>query len=375
MRDLAELDRWIRSELAITTQAVTRSMDAYDVYAATQRLVEFVDALSNWWVRRSRARFWRSGWDDDKRCAYETLYECLVTLTKLTAPFTPYASEAMYQNLVVRAGRGRESVHLDDWPEANPAAVDELLSKKIEAVRALVSLGLQVRTQAKIKVRQPLRAARVITSAPDLIDFSAAEQLKQELNVEREVETYGVENAEQYVEFRVKPSFRALGQRGLGREAQELKKLMGTLPSKDAGALAAKLMAGASATLAGVELRRDDIEVEFIAKEGFAAAGDRAGVVVLDTRMDDALRDRGLLRELQYRVQTLRKELGLEYTDRIRVAVVGNARVKQVVETYRDGLAAEVLAVEVSSSEPGERMEVRDLDVDGEAVRIGIARA
>ncbi len=370
-----ELDRWIRSELALTIRQVTECMDEYDVYAATQRLIAFVDALSNWWVRRSRARFWRSGWDDDKRGAYETLYECLVSVSKLTAPFTPYAAEAMYQNLVGRTGAGRESVHLEDWPEPDLASVDDQLSKKIEAVRALVSLGLQVRTQAKIKVRQPLRAARIITATPDLIDRSASAQLMQELNVEREVETYGVENAEQYVELLVKPSFRSLGKRGLGKEAQALKKAMGAMSSKDAGALASRLMAGGTVTMGGVELGREDIEVEFAARDGFAAAGDRAGVVVLDTRMDDGLRDRGLVRELQYRIQALRKELALEYTDRVRVAVLGGDRIRRVVEEYRDALAGEVLALEVSTTQVTSGMQMRELDVEGEAVRVGIVKA
>jgi isoleucyl-tRNA synthetase len=370
-----ELDRWIRSELALVTRRVTAFMDEYDVYAATQALVAFVDALSNWWVRRSRARFWRSGWDDDKRAAYDALYECLVSLSKLTAPFTPYAAEAMYQNLVGRTARGRESVHLEDWPEADLAAVDEGLSKKIEVVRALVSLGLQVRTQARIKVRQPLRAASIITTTPDLIDASAASQLMQELNVEREVEVYGVETADRYVEFHLKPNFRSLGKRGLGREAQALKRTMAAMASKEAGAVTSRLMVGDTVRLEGVELSREDVEVEFVAKEGFAAAGDRAGVVVLDTRMDEGLRDRGLLRELQYRVQALRKELGLEYTDRVRVAVLGSERVRRVIEQYKGDLAGEVLAVEISTTELAGSMVDRELDVEGEALRVGISRA
>ncbi len=266
-------------------------------------------------------------------------------------------------------------MHLEDWPEADMASVDAGLSRKIEAVRALVSLGLQVRTQAKIKVRQPLRAARIVTAAPELIDASAASQLMQELNVEREVETYGVENADEYVEFRIKPSFRSLGKRGLGKEAQVLKRRMGAMSSKDAGALASRLMVGGTATLDGVELSRDDIEVEFVAKEGFAAAGDRAGVVVLDTRLDDGLRDRGLVRELQYRIQALRKELALEYTDRIRVTVLGSERIRRVLDEYRDLLAAEVLAVEVSTTQSAAGTELRELDVEGESVRVGIVKA
>jgi isoleucyl-tRNA synthetase len=381
---IPELDRWLRSELAITVRDVTARMDDYDVYAATQRLVAFVDALSNWWVRRSRARFWKSGWDDDKRSAYATLYESLVTLAKVTAPFTPYAAEAMYQNLVVGAVApgAKESVHLEDWPEADVGAIDERLSRKVDTVRSFVSLGLQVRTQAKLKVRQPLRAARIITVDPDVIDGSAARMLVEELNVVDDVQVHGVDSAEAFVEFRVKPSFRSLGQRGLGKEAQVLKKTMGKLSSAEAGAIASRIMAGEAVTLEGVELRRDDVEVEFVAREGFAAAGDRTGVVVLDTRMDEELRELGFMRELQNRVQNLRKEMGLEYTDRIALWVAGSERVARIVEKYRDDLAGEVLAssLVVTSGRDGEpwsgsQARVVDVDVEGEAVRVAVAKA
>jgi isoleucyl-tRNA synthetase len=374
-----ELDRWICSELAITARAVTDALDAYDVYGATQKLTSFVDGLSNWYVRRSRARFWRSGWDEDKKSAYETLYATLVSLCKLTAPFTPYAAEAMWQNLVVRPARRAakqvpESVHLADWADADLLAIDERLSEKVETIRALVSLGLQVRTDARIKVRQPLRTARIITVNPDLIDASAASQLKEELNVLSDVESYGIANADRYVEFRIKPSFRSLGQRGLGREAQRLKHTMAAFSSAEAGALASALMAGAVTDLLGVDLRRDDVEVEFVAKEGFAAAGDRAGVVVLDTRIDDELRDRGFLRELQNRIQTIRKEMALQYTDRIRLWIRGTEHAQRIVEEYKEALAAEVLAVEVSTGAAPSAVHVRDVDVDGEPVHLGLVR-
>jgi isoleucyl-tRNA synthetase len=403
-----ELDRWARSELALTVRDVTAALDAYDVFGAAQKLIAFVDSLSNWWVRRSRARFWKSGWDEDKQGAYETLYACLVTVAKLTAPFTPYAAEAMWQNLVVgpaarnaatasapgeSAARGEiaESVHLADWPAVASADIDEGLSAKIATVRALVSLGLQVRTQAKIKVRQPLYTARIITTA--LADLGASEkkQIAEELNVE-ETTLVPMSLAEQFVSVRLKPNFRSLGQKGLGKQAQVLKKTMAALPSAESVVLASRLLAGKSATLDGVTLERDDVEVEFVAREGFAAAGDRAGVVVLDTLIDDTLRDRGLLRELVNRVQTMRKEMGLEYTDRLRLSIQGSVRVVRVVEGAADALAAEVLAAEVvaavapqplgapvatpqteQAAVPG-HLE-RELDLDGETVRIDVVRA
>ncbi len=369
-----ELDRWISSELALTVRGVCERMDAYDCYGATQRLVAFVDALSNWYVRRSRKRFWKSGLDDDKQRAYATLHRCLVTVAKLTAPFTPYGAEAMYQNLVVRPGLpgARESVHLEDYP-APSSEVNEALSNKIATVRALASLGLQVRSQGKIKVRQPLNAAHIITAHLQDLDASVQDQLAEELNA-GEVHFVGMEGASQYVEFRLKPNFRSLGQRGLGKEAQALKKVMATLPSAWAGELASSLLDGESVTLEGVELKREDVEIEFVAKEGFAAAGDRVGVVVLDTRIDADLLDRGLVNELVNRVQAARKELGLGYADRILVSIVGSERVRAVVNRFRESIAAEVLAIDVSADKPVLGGYDREVDVDGETVRIGVTR-
>ncbi len=375
----SELDRWMRSELALAVRDVTVALDAYDVFGASQKLIALVDSLSNWWVRRSRARFWKSGWDDDKRGAYETLYACLVTVAKLIAPFTPYAAEGMWQNLVVgpAALSGRpfeESVHLADWPAPAEADIDDALSNKIAAVRALVSLGLQVRTIAKIKVRQPLHTASIITTA--LADLGASEKklIAEELNV-GETSFVPMAEAEQFVVFRVKPNFRSLGQRGLGKQAQVLKKTMAALPSPQAAEVAARLLSGEAVVLDGVELRRDDVEVEFIARDGFAAAGDRAGVVVLDTRIDETLRDRGLLRELVNRVQTMRKELGLEYTDRIRLSVRGSPRLQRVIDGAAEALGAEVLAIEISTTRDLGADVARDVDLDGEIARVSLVRA
>jgi isoleucyl-tRNA synthetase len=371
-----ELDRWISSELALMVRAVAERMDAYDCYTATQKLVAFVDALSNWYIRRSRKRFWKTGLDADKVRAYATLHRCLVTLAKLTAPFTPYAAESMYQNLVVRPGLAgaRESVHLEDYPQVDERAVDVPLSNKIATVRALASLGLQVRNQTKIKVRQPLYTANVITAHLQELDASVKEQLAEELNA-GETHFVQMEDASQYVEFRLKPNFRSLGQRGLGKEAQALKKSMAAMPSVTAQELASSLMGGRAVTLDGVELGREDVEIEFAAKEGFAAAGDRVGVVVLDTRIDATLLDRGFVNELVNRIQNARKEMGLEYTDRIRVSILGSDRVRRVVSEASKAIEAEVLAIEVSPIEPVSGGYERELDVDGEPVRFGIARA
>ncbi len=371
-----ELDRWILSELATTARDVTRAMDAYDVFASTQSLIDFVDALSNWWVRRSRARFWRSGWDDDKRSAYQTLHECLVDVARLTAPFTPYGAEAMWQNLVVgpakRAGIAvPESVHLADWPRSNAAAIHEELSRQVALVRNVVSLGLQARTEAKIKVRQPLLQAHLVLSTPEVLEGAARAMLCEELNVES-VRTYGPKDAARFVTQRIKPDFRKLGERNLGKEAQELKKKMAAMSPAEVEAF---LDGAWPRKYGGGELHKDDVLIEFDAREGFRAAGNRGIVVVLETTLDDRLRDLGLVRELQNRVQGIRKDMALEYTDRVRVWIAAGERVQRVVAQYRDALAAEVLAVEVTVSEPPQGSAVREVDVDGEVLRIGIARA
>ncbi|HEY6460321.1 MAG TPA: DUF5915 domain-containing protein, partial [Polyangiaceae bacterium] len=371
-----ELDRWIRSELAITVRDVTAKMDDYDVYGATQHLVAFVDALSNWWVRRSRSRFWRSGWDDDKASATHSLYATLTTLAKLTAPFTPYGAEGMYQSLVVHAAASgaRESVHLEDWPEVDAGAVDETLSRKFRLVRDLVSVGLRARTEAKIKVRQPLRTATILLNDERDADLvaSAIEAVREELNV-LDVRLGTDDDRSAFGKTTFKPNFRSLGQRGLGKLAQELKKAWAS-PSSEEAAIILQALKHGRAKRGDAEIVRDDVEMSFEPVAGVAAASDRVGSVFLDTQLDDELRDLGFVRELVNRIQGIRKEQGLEYTDRIRIAVGGGDHVRRVVETYRDALASEVLATEVIVGGPDEGDRHREVEVEGETVTLDVAR-
>jgi len=380
----SEIDGWILSELHLLVDAVTKDLDGYDLYTATGRITSFVDALSNWYVRRSRDRFWAPLESNgkpgaDKRAAYETLFECLTTLAKVMAPFTPYLADAMWRNLVVKgqAKTDAESVHLADWPSSDASLVDAGLSRTIKTVRDLVSLGLQVRTQAKLKVRQPLSVAKLILADATMADRLAPylSMVADELNV-LNVEVL-VTDADQYVSYKVKPNFRTLGQKGMGKQAQDLKKSMGTMAPSEAQALVATLLANGKATVHGVDVDREDVEVAFDAKEGYAAAGDRVGVVVLDTRLDDALRDLGYLRELLNRIQTARKEMGLDFVDRIKVAVSGTERSKRVVAANEKTIGSECLAVSVTYADDASGLgdAVREVDVDGDAVRLAITRA
>jgi isoleucyl-tRNA synthetase len=385
----SELDRWIRSELHATIEGITEDLDAYQAYEATQKLSAFVDALSNWYVRRSRDRFWRAvpkeglAGDADKLAAYLTLYECLSTLAALIAPFVPFLAEQIFGNLVARRVPGApESVHLMDWPAADRSAIDAALSEKMGAVRELVSLGLSVRTQARLKVRQPLRSAKVIlaNAAMEGAVSQMRELVAEELNV-LSVDFVSQEHAQAFAEAKLKPNFRTLGQRGLGKEAQAIKTTLAALSPEAAFSKWLELQRTGAVEVGGVRLSPDDLEVAFTSKEGFAAASDRVGLVVLDTTLDDELRELGLKRELQNRLQGLRKELRLEFTDRIYVVVLdATPGVRSVIEKHRAELEQELLAQFL----PREKAVVfgrfgapqdHTVDLDGEQVTVRIMRA
>jgi isoleucyl-tRNA synthetase len=373
----SELDNWITSELHITSGGVRACLDAYDVYGATQKLQTFVDALSNWYVRRSRERFWSAGWNDDKAGALFTLYEVLVETSKLIAPFTPFFAETMYQNLVIGLEREEgttpeESVHLTSFPKPNLAEIDEDLSERIAVVRSVVSLGLQARTQAKIRVRQPLRSAKVIAQS----EKARAAITRHEEMIREELNVLGVEvvtgaAVRELVDYVIKPSFRALGQRGLGKEAQQIKGLLAKKSPEEMAALHAELGKDGKITVANVELTEADLEISFTTKEGFAAAGGQVGVVVLETKLDEELLDLGLVRELLNRLQNARKELELDYTDRIHVTLDGSERLKRVVKAHRDAMMTEVLAVDIAIGST----DAPEIDVDGELVKLSVVRA
>ncbi|HSN97551.1 MAG TPA: isoleucine--tRNA ligase [Candidatus Nanopelagicales bacterium] len=385
-RERSLLDRWILSELSLTTREVTGHLDAYRLYEAAQRLVELTDALSNWYVRRSRSRYWAPEGQgsaeamQDKRDAYFTLYEVLVTIAKLSAPFTPFMADAMYQNLVRKPWPASqpESVHLSGWPVADEAAIDEQLTREMRAVRDLVSLGLQVRTAHKLKVRQPLGRADLVLGQPALVEALRREEyawlIRDELNVKELCFLKpGEEGAE--VRYVLKPNFRALGPK-LGKKVQIAKQV---LARADASALRAALASEGKVTIdldgESVEIGPEEIEVAVEASEGFAAAGGRVGVVVLHTTLTDALRDEGLGREILSRVQGLRKELDLGFTERIRLGLDGSERVRRVAEAWRETLMQEALATSVELGAEGLAGERREVTVDGEALVIVVGRA
>ena len=343
----SELDRWILGELNATAAAVTEWMDAYDNFPACQRITAFVDALSNWYVRRSRDRFWSPDkTSPDKLDAYWTLYECLLVASKLIAPFVPHLAEAFWQNLARGAFGDRviESVHLCDFPTGEAAAVDEALSERMGLVREITSLGRSARMNANLKVRQPLSKVEVIladdTHQAWLADHAAL--IRDELNV-KQVEF--TREAEEYITYTVAPDFKRLGPR-VGRQMPAVKK---ALAEADGGALLAQLESEGKVTLkvegGDVTLDSDDIQVRLEAKPGWAAAQGRQCVVVLSTELTDELIQEGYARDLIRFIQEERKRRGLDYTDRIEVELYPKSKdVCNAGNVFSELISSEVLA-------------------------------
>jgi len=346
----SELDRWVLSELNRTIAAVVERMDAYDNFNACLRLNEFVDALSNWYVRRSRDRYWSSDKQaPDKLDAYWTLYECLLTSSKLIAPFTPFLAETMWRNLAgTFGGRAVESVHLCDYPASDAAAVDALLSARMTLLRDIASLGRKARMDAKLKVRQPLAKVEVILAAAAHRDWLQTHDdlLRDELNV-KQVEY--AERAADYITYDVLPNFKRLGPR-IGKLMPKVKQL---LTRADGGPLLAELEATGKVTLDAdgqrVELDSEDLQVRLQAKPGWAAAHLPSCVVVLSTDLTPQLVREGLARDLVRLIQERRKELDCQYTDRIQVGLVTESEeLRQAVEENAQYIRGETLAVELS---------------------------
>ena len=345
-----ELDRWVISELNQTIVRVTELMDGYNNYEACQQINDFVDGLSNWYVRRSRDRYWSSDkQDQSKRDAYWTLYECLLAVSKIIAPFTPFFAEYMWQHLSEVFGDVvPKSVHLCDYPQPNREQINETLSEQMSLVREVASLGRSARMNNKLKVRQPLSKVEVILADETHLDFlqSHASLLETELNVKQVAFTT---QAEEYISYQIQPNFKLLGPL-LGKDLPAVKKWLG---AADGNELSQQLASNGKITVEldggrTVELNDEQVQRRLVAKEGWAAAEGKQCVVVLSTELTDALLQEGLARDLVRFIQDRRKDLKCEYTDRIRVGVVGAAaELQSAIEAFGDYVRQETLADEI----------------------------
>ena len=343
----SELDNWVLSELNQTVGRVTKLMDEYNNYEACQCINAFVDGLSNWYVRRSRDRYWSSDKKDpNKLDAYWTLYECLLTTSKLIAPFTPFFADYLWQNLTgIFAGKALESVHLCDYPVVNDAHVDATLSEEMNLVREVASLGRSARMNNKLKVRQPLSKVEVILADDSHREFleSHSSLIATELNV-KEVEF--TTHAEEYISYQIQPNFKLLGPM-LGKDLPEVKKLLG---AADGNELSKSLAADGKLVLTladgrAVELNDEQVQRRLVANEGWAAAEGKGCVVVLSTELTPSLIREGYARDLVRYIQDQRKAMGCDYTDRIKVGIVTeSAEVKGALDEFGDYIRTETLA-------------------------------
>jgi len=361
--DHGELDRWMLSEVHATAIDMVERLDAFDHFGAAQRLSALVEAVSNWYVRRSRERFWAAGRADvgpegnrDKLDAYWTLYQTLLTIARLAAPFVPFVSEEIWRNLAVAGGGAgfAESVHLTDYPIGEPDLIDGDLVRRMALVRDVASLGRAARAAEKLKVRQPLAKVEVIladATSPHATGDAAwleshADLVCDELNVK------GFEicrEPERYITRTVQADLKKLGPR-LGKD---LPKARDAIAKADGDALLAALARDGRVTVAwaGGEatLEREDLLVRTSARPGWAAAEGRQAVVVVSTELTPALVAEGLVREVVHAVQSHRKSLDLEFTDRIElVFATESPDLRAAIEAHLDYVAAETLATRVS---------------------------
>ena len=374
------LDRWVRSRLHATIAAVSESLESFDALRGAQALDGFVDDLSNWYVRRSRSRFWNSGSeggadgarDDD---AHATLHECLSTLALLLAPFCPFVADELHRNLAQDA----QSVHLADWPVADTAARDEALEAEMARARQVVSLGLAARMEAKLKVRRPLRKAFVLvpeTSSPfghggGVFSGDVAAEVADALNVKQ---LEAVTDLEGLLDYSVLPNFRTLGPR-VGKSMPLVKDALANVDGADVRR-ALDVDGGYDVVLADgttVRLGPDDVDVRAASHEELALAQEAGYAVALDTTPDDELLAEGAARDVIRLVNEQRKTLGFEIADRIHVRIAAGGRLGAAIHLHRDRIAADVLAVsfELLDELPG----APELDVDGEPLVLDIARA
>ena len=362
-----DLDRWALSRLQATTATVRAHMDEFDCTAAGRAIAEYVEELSNWYVRLSRRRFW-----EGDRAAFATLRHCLLETAALLAPFVPFLADEIHLNLSggeeAGAGEAPDSVHLRDYPESDPALADSELERGMAAVRLTVELGRAARGQAKAKVRQPLRRAVIVANEDERAAIEArADLVTAELNVK---ELDFVSDEADLVSYSAKPNYRALGPR-FGKRMPQVAAAVAAL---DAAHVAAVMADGGEVgiNVEGDEhtLGPDEITLALQPLDGYEVEAGAGHAVALQLELDDELRQEGLAREIVHAVQIARKEAGLEITDRIALALGGDPDLLTAARAHEQYLTAEVLATSITY----ETSDGAAAQIDGRGLRIDLTR-
>ncbi len=365
---LSVMDKWLLSKLNTLVQTVDNQLANYKTTEPAAALENFVDELSNWYVRRCRERFWTPGMEQDKINAYMTLYTALVTLAKVAAPFIPFMSEEIYRNLVCSVDdKAPISVHLCDYPVFDASMIDSELEKHMEEVLDVVVLGRSARNNVQIKNRQPL--ANMYVKADFTLSEYFTEIIADELNVKKVTYTTDVRD---FTTYNMKPQLKTIGPK-YGKYLGQIRTLLSEIDGNDAmdqinstGVLKLEL----SDTTA--ELTKDDLLIEMVQKEGFASASDHGVTVVLDTNLTPELIEEGYMREIVSKIQTMRKDSKFEVMDRIIVYISGNELIKEIIKKNFDVLKVEVLANDVVFDKETDNS--KEWDLNGQMTKIGVQR-
>ena len=365
---LTVMDKWLLSKLNSMVGAVDENLDNYRIPEAARALQEFVDEMSNWYVRRGRERYWVQGLPDDKIAAYMTLYTALVTTAKAAAPMIPFMTESIYQNLVRSVDADApESVHLCDFPTVNSAAIDKELENNMDKVLEIVVLGRAARNGSSLKNRQPLAAMYVKLNGT--LDSFYTDIIRDELNVKKVVFTNDVDNL---VTYQFKPQLKTVGPK-FGKQLSEIRTALSELDGSAAkkqldkdGVLTLSLPSG------NVTLTAEDLLVDAKQKEGFYTVSDRGITVALDTVLTDELIEEGFIRELISKIQTMRKEAGFNVTDHINVTVEGSEKVTGIAVARQNDIMGDTLADSVKAETPTGF--TKEWDINGENVTIGVKK-
>ncbi|MCB2291722.1 isoleucine--tRNA ligase [Clostridium sp. CS001] len=360
------MDKWMMSKLNSLVKNMDEHLANYRITPGANELEEFVDELSNWYVRRNRSRYWVESLTDDKIGAYMTLYRVITTFAKVAAPFIPFITEELYQNLVVAFDKtAPESIHLCAWPEYREDQVDKTLEEEMDTAYKTVKLGRSARNAANIKNRQPL--AKMLVSVGSLPEYYG-DIVKEELNI-KEVELGA--DLSKYVNFEIKPNLPALG-KPYGKLIPGIKKVIGTMNQME---LAQTINNGGVVTInvdgTEIELNSERLLVTMQGLPGYAFAGEGEMGVVLDTNITEELQEEGHVREILSKIQNMRKESGFEVADKIKTFVSGNEMLKNVIKKFEEQIKKDTLSVEVIYEQDREYNEVK---INGEDLQLAVEK-
>ena len=365
---LSVMDKWLLSKLNTLIQTVDQNLENYRIPESARALQDFVDDMSNWYVRRSRERFWAKGMEQDKINAYMTLYTALVTVAKVAAPMVPFMTEDIYQNLVRSLDeKAPESIHLCDYPVADPSVIDKELEANMDEVLKLVVMGRACRNAANIKNRQPI--GKMFVKSENVLPTFYQEIVEEELNVKSLEFT---DDVRAFTSYSFKPQLRTVGPK-FGKILGGIK---AALDSIDGNAAMDEIHATGMLKLdvSGQEitLLESDLLIEMSQMEGYVSENDNGITVVLDTNLTEELLTEGFVRELISKIQTMRKEAGFEVTDKIKVSYQGTEKANAVFGAYAEEIGGEVLATEVMNTVPAGY--TKEWSINGENVTIGVER-